>query len=327
MTCHYEILGLSKDASPELIRKSYRKLAVRWHPDKNPDNQAEASEKFKLIAEAYEVLSDPTRKREYDNGGSDFAQADEFDQGFGGFGFQRASQKDGSRRHRSRFSEQHAFDIFNSFFAEMDSFHRNVFDEDPFFSHSLFGRQSNRPSQQPQRHSSRDPFAGFGGFGGFGHHHLMESFLNDDPFADMGGGFGRRGHHSAAQHLPLQRGFSQSSSSFTSSSSGARGVTRSVSTSTVIGPDGRKITRKTTMVTHPDGRQESNTEEHVEEAPLGSSSRGRLGNGSGSTSERITAAPSLDRDRVHDRGVLASGPGQLNNSARSRASMPRNYHY
>eukprot|EP00598_Pedospumella_elongata_P006151 CAMPEP_0184977052 /NCGR_PEP_ID=MMETSP1098-20130426/7827_1 /TAXON_ID=89044 /ORGANISM="Spumella elongata, Strain CCAP 955/1" /LENGTH=309 /DNA_ID=CAMNT_0027499997 /DNA_START=22 /DNA_END=951 /DNA_ORIENTATION=+ len=309
MTCHYETLGLSKDATPELIKKSYRKLAVRWHPDKNPDNPEEACEKFKLIAEAYEVLSDPVRKREYDNGGATYYQPDEFNQDLGGFGFQRASQKEGGRRNRSNFSEKHAFDIFNSFFAEMDSFHRSVFDEDPFFNNSMFGRQSSK-SSQPQRHSARDPFAGFGGFGGFGHQSLMESFMNDDPFAGVGGGFDH--------HMPLQRGFSQSSSSFTSTSSGTRGITRSVSTSSTIGPDGRKVTRKTTVVTHPDGRQESNTEEHVEEAP-GGSSRNRLGNGS--SSERLTAAPSMNR------GIPASGPGLLNNTARSRASMPRNYHY
>ena len=53
----YEVLGVSKDASDDEIRKSYRKLAVKFHPDKNPDNK-EATEKFKKISDAYEVLSD-----------------------------------------------------------------------------------------------------------------------------------------------------------------------------------------------------------------------------------------------------------------------------
>lgn len=55
---YYEVLGLTKKASNEEIKKSFRKLAVKWHPDKNPDNKEEAAEKFREISEAYEVLSD-----------------------------------------------------------------------------------------------------------------------------------------------------------------------------------------------------------------------------------------------------------------------------
>lgn len=305
MTDHYEILGLTKDATPELIKKSYRKLAVRWHPDKNPNNQAEANEKFKLIAEAYEVLSDPAQRREYDNRGMYGNQAEDFQPEFGGFA-SRKSQKPSGARSRSRFSEQHAFDIFNAFFADMDDFHRNVFDEDPFFNGSLFGHQrssSQRQQQprQPQRQASRDPFSGgLGSFGGFGHQSLMESFMNDDPFMGMGGGFGAMGGGGFVQS-------SSSSTSFSSSSSG-RGISRSVSTSTVTGPDGRRVTRKTTTVTHPDGRQESNTEEHVDEPPVG----------------RINYGESRP---VSLRSVPATGPARLDRTAHSHISMPRNYPY
>lgn len=55
---YYDILGIGKDASDEQVKKAYRKLALKWHPDKNPDNQSEAEKKFKEISEAYEVLSD-----------------------------------------------------------------------------------------------------------------------------------------------------------------------------------------------------------------------------------------------------------------------------
>lgn len=62
---YYKVLGVSKDASEKDIQKAYRKLARKYHPDVNPENQ-EAEEKFKDINEAYQVLSDPEKRREYD---------------------------------------------------------------------------------------------------------------------------------------------------------------------------------------------------------------------------------------------------------------------
>ena len=64
----YEILGVSKSASPEEIKKAYRKKAIEFHPDKNPENK-EAEENFKTAAEAYEVLSDADKKAKYDQYG------------------------------------------------------------------------------------------------------------------------------------------------------------------------------------------------------------------------------------------------------------------
>jgi molecular chaperone DnaJ len=77
---YYDILGISKGATPAEIKKAYRKKAIEFHPDKNPDN-AEAETKFKEAAEAYEILSDENKKARYDQFGH---QA--FEGGQGGFG-------------------------------------------------------------------------------------------------------------------------------------------------------------------------------------------------------------------------------------------------
>ena len=62
---YYEVLGVAKNASADEIKKAYRKLAVKYHPDRNPDNK-EAEEKFKEAAEAYDVLSDTEKRAKYD---------------------------------------------------------------------------------------------------------------------------------------------------------------------------------------------------------------------------------------------------------------------
>jgi DnaJ family protein B protein 4 len=68
---YYRILEINRDADAEAIKKAYRKQALRWHPDKNQDNKEVAEEKFKDVAEAYDVLSDPQKKAVYDQYGEE----------------------------------------------------------------------------------------------------------------------------------------------------------------------------------------------------------------------------------------------------------------
>jgi len=93
---YYEVLGVSKSATEDELKKAYRKLAKQYHPDANPDNKEEAEKKFKEVNEAYEVLSDPQKRKMYDQFGhsgpngysSDFSGFSGFDgfSGFSGFG-------------------------------------------------------------------------------------------------------------------------------------------------------------------------------------------------------------------------------------------------
>ena len=78
---YYQVLGVDRNASESELKKSYRQLALKYHPDKNPGNK-DAEESFKIAAEAYEVLRDPEKRRVYDQFGHDGLKG----QGFGGFG-------------------------------------------------------------------------------------------------------------------------------------------------------------------------------------------------------------------------------------------------
>jgi len=79
---YYEVLGVERDATPERIKKAYRKLALKWHPDKHQgDEREEAEARFKQASEAYEVLSDPEKRARYDRFGEDWEHGQEFDPG------------------------------------------------------------------------------------------------------------------------------------------------------------------------------------------------------------------------------------------------------
>src|SRR5580693_6205804 len=93
---YYKILGIDKSASDETIKKAYRKLARKHHPDLNP-NDKDANKKFQQINEANEVLSDPEKRKKYDTYGKDWQHAEQFEQ---------AKQQGGGR---STQFDEHAF--------------------------------------------------------------------------------------------------------------------------------------------------------------------------------------------------------------------------
>lgn len=101
---YYEVLGVSKNATPEELKKAYRKLALKYHPDKNPGDKA-AEEKFKEAAEAYDVLNDPDKRAKYDQWGHNMGPS-----GFGGGG-------GASGFHASGMSMEDIFSQFGDIFG------------------------------------------------------------------------------------------------------------------------------------------------------------------------------------------------------------------
>merc|ERR1712166_48778 len=235
----YEILGVSRSATNDEIKKAYRKLAMKWHPDKN-DNSQESSTVFQKISQAYETLSDSTKRAQYDRFGRDAPAAPSAsDFGAGGFRFDGSGQ---------RFNDPH--EVFRQFFGGQDPF-GDMFGEDEFFGGR--GQQRSRGGQQQRQQTQQHGFGSMGGsmfgagmFGGGG-----------DPFADMFGGGGMGGNMS----------------SFSSFSSSSAPGSSSTSTRTVI-QNGKKVTQKTVTTVRPDGTQQTSTEEYTEDVPSGGRSMG-----------------------------------------------------
>ncbi|XP_011487295.1 dnaJ homolog subfamily B member 6 [Oryzias latipes] len=157
---YYQILGIPKNATPEEIKKAYRKLALKWHPDKNPDNKEEAERRFKELSEAYEVLSDESKRNMYDRYGKEGLSG-------GGGGHQDHFRGGG-------FTFRNPEDVFREFFGGRDPF-ADLFGDDSFGV-----RHGHYSSTHRGMNGSLFGFGGFPGFHGFD--------TGFGSFSDMGGG-------------------------------------------------------------------------------------------------------------------------------------------
>ncbi|KAJ2952765.1 hypothetical protein O0L34_g7125 [Tuta absoluta] len=210
MVDYYRVLGVSRTATEAEIKKSYRKLALKWHPDKNPDNADEATRRFKEISEAYEVLSDERKRRVYDQYGKEGlnsgrgrrAADDDYEYGYASFPFT-------FRDPEEVFREFFGGSPFGDLFAEINGHghHR----------HGHGRRHHHHPSTSLTSSSLFHPF-------GFGMHGL------DDIFA----------HAAAASNGNAFTSFS----TFNSSLAGPGSANMKSTTTTTRIVNGKKITTK-----------------------------------------------------------------------------------
>jgi len=231
---YYEVLGVDRRASDADIKKAYRKAALTWHPDKNPDNKEKAEVMFKNVAEAYEVLSDPDKRALYDRGGKEALKGGGRDP-FSGFGRGGAG------------GMESAFNIFEQFFGGRDPFA----EMDEMFASMQGGQRGGGRSGGGR---SR------GGLGGMG------SMFGDDDF--FGGGFGGGGSSFSTRMSTGGGGGGMTSfSSFSSSSGGGGGMTgSSTSTSTRI-VNGERVTITEKKVMKADGTCETTRTEQKGSGP------------------------------------------------------------
>jgi len=272
---YYEVLGLQRTATAEEVRKAYRKLAIRWHPDKNPDDEEGAAEAFKLVAEAYTVLCDADKRAAYDRFG---AAGVRFEESAGPGSASRQPRQPSPAPGEHSHYHSHPGAAFGG-----HHFHPHVsfgFADNLFRAFFGGGGGGAFPGMFPQERPGGgmpmpspfgfDPFAGFPGMAAPGMGGLFGAPL-------MGGGlFGAMASAGPGTSISMGYGggggmlssssssfFSSSSSSFGGSGGGASTMTRSVTT--VEG--GRRVTRTTRTVRYGDGREESTTEEQVEGLP------------------------------------------------------------
>lgn len=158
----YKVLGVDRRASDQEIKAAYRKLALKYHPDKNPDNTEAARTNFNKVSEAYDTLHDPEKRKVYDQFGKQGSPG-----GFRG-------------HHGGGMSTQHAEDLFQAFFGG-DPFGGGMAGM-PGGTNSMFGGTPGRSQFHFQQGGGG--FSGAGGFGG----NMFGGMTQPDPFGGVHGG-------------------------------------------------------------------------------------------------------------------------------------------
>lgn len=182
---YYKLLGVNRDANDDSIKKAYRKLALKWHPDRNPNNKTEAEKQFKAISEAYEVLIDKNKRAVYDQFGEEGLKNGAPAPGSEGFGGGEARfpggsffnySTTGSRTSRTsssaNFHPSNADDIFRQFFGAGGDPFSGAFDDDDDdmrgfsrgspFTHNTRASSSSKPAPAvyPLRCTLEELYAG-----------------------------------------------------------------------------------------------------------------------------------------------------------------------
>ena len=227
MESYYDVLGVEPRATQAEIKKAYRKLALKWHPDKC--QRTDAAGIFQEIGEAFSVLGDSDKRRDYDLGGVGSGEMPH--RGGDNSSTRSRNREQGRGMPMGAFSGHDAFAMFESFFADFNS--------DPFFNSDLsFGRPPGASARQTQQ--------------------------NIDPFSMMGSGMGFDGDPFFDQNFGGMS--SCTSSSFSSSTTSGMGGMSTKTYTTIDAQGNRKtVTEKTSL--DPSGQRRTEKQEFEDHVP------------------------------------------------------------
>lgn len=303
----YQVLGVSREATESEIKKAYRKLALKHHPDKqtSEESRKQATDVFVKISNAYEILSDPKQRQEYDNKGrfqNSSSSNNSRQQQPSGHDFFFSGM--GGRRHPFEFHDP--FEVFDRVFRE--EFGRNNSRGMGAMHDDIFGsRQSAFGGSPFSSMMGGSMFDGPFFSGGMGN--PMTSQRQDNS-SFSGGGFGGHDPFAMLQHSMMSGGGGNgSTTSFSMSSSnfpgfGNSGISTSTSTTSRI-VNGRRQTVRETTIKKPDGSIERKVETEGDDTPPLHMQQGEM--------------PSISR--LHG-GRRRSQPQQLSNSQLSHEPAP-----